>query len=127
LCRRRHNHQLRHAYAIAVARGGNNTGCRAEEERLYSTLRLLTLALQRLPDLAMIAQLMHIDEPDHDPIVLCAACDVASGALRLPHPAMRVRVDEQSKAVPLWLQHPRPTIRPIAGADAEHRLWSGHS
>ena len=47
--------QLRKTYGIALARGATNTGCRPEEERLYGTLRLLTLATVRLPDLAMIA------------------------------------------------------------------------
>ena len=58
-----------------------NTGCMPEEERLYGTLRLLTLATLRLPDLAMIAQLVHIDATAGDPVVLCAAHDVAGGGL----------------------------------------------
>ncbi len=80
--------QLRKAYGVALARGGSNTGCMPEEERLYGTLRLLTLATVRLPDLAMIAQLMHIDAAADDPVVLCAAHDVAGGALRLAHHAL---------------------------------------
>jgi hypothetical protein len=80
--------QLRKTYGVAFARGATNTGCMPEPERLYGTLRLLTLATLRLPDLAMIAQLMHIDAAADDPVVLCAAHDVAGGALRLAHRAL---------------------------------------
>jgi hypothetical protein len=41
----------------------------------------MPLAILRLPDLAMIAQLMHIDNQDR--VVLRGGCDVAGGALRL--------------------------------------------
>ena len=54
--------QLRKSYEVALAYGATNTGCRPDEERLYGTLRLVTLAILRLPDLAMIAQLMHMDK-----------------------------------------------------------------
>ena len=64
--------QLRKTYGVALARGVSNTGCMPEEERLNGTLRLLALATLRLPDLAMIAQLMHIDATADDPVVLCA-------------------------------------------------------
>ncbi|MGO9898824.1 MAG: hypothetical protein ACLP0J_03820 [Solirubrobacteraceae bacterium] len=84
--------QLRKSYDVALAYGATNTGWRPEEERLYGTLRLVTLAILRLPDLAMIAQLMHMDNEDpvmlENPVVLRAACDVASGALRLAHRAL---------------------------------------
>ena len=45
----------------------------------------MTLAILRLPDLAMIAQLMHMDHQDR--VVLRAACDIAGGALRLAPPS----------------------------------------
>ena len=51
--------QLRHAYREAVARGLRNTGCRSGQERAYGTLRLLTLATLRLPDLALYAHFAH--------------------------------------------------------------------
>ena len=78
--------RLRKSYEVALAHGATNTGCRPDEERLYGTLRLMTLAILRLPDLAMIAQLMHMN--DEDRVVLRTACDVAGGALRLAHRAL---------------------------------------
>ena len=56
--------RLRKSYEVALAHGATNTACRPDEERLYGTLRLMTLAILRLPDLAMIAQLMHMDDED---------------------------------------------------------------
>ena len=79
--------RLRKSYEVALAHGATNTACRPDEERLYGTLRLVTLAILRLPDLAMIAQLMHMDSEDR--IVLRAACEVAGGALRLAHRHVR--------------------------------------
>ena len=45
------------SYEVALAHGATDTGCRAAEERLFGTLRLITLAILRLPDLALLAQL----------------------------------------------------------------------
>jgi hypothetical protein len=95
--------QLRKTYGIALARGATNTGCMPEEERLYGTLRLLTLATVRLPDLAMIAQLMHIDAAADDPVVLCAAHDVAGGALRLAHRALETHGRDVCYDVEVWI------------------------
>jgi hypothetical protein len=53
---------------VALAHDTTNTACWPDEERLYGPLRLVTLAILRLPDLAMIAQLMHMG--DEDPVVL---------------------------------------------------------
>ena len=75
--------ELRKLYEVALAHGATNTGCRADEERLCRTLRLVTMAIQRLPDLALLAWLMHSD--DDDRVTLRATCDVAAGALRLAH------------------------------------------
>ena len=47
--------ELRNAYAAAVSHGARNTRCAADEERAYGTLRLLTLATLRLPDLFLYA------------------------------------------------------------------------
>lgn len=96
--------QLRKTYGIALARGATNTGCKPEEERLYGTLRLLTLATLRLPDLAMIAQLMHIDAAADDPVVLCAAHDVAGGALRLAHRALETHGRDLGYDVAAWIE-----------------------
>ena len=76
---------LRKSYEVALAYGATDTGCRAEEERLCG-IRLITLAILRLPDLALLAQLMHADSEDR--LVLCVAREVAGGALRLAHRAL---------------------------------------
>ena len=89
--------ELRRVYAVAVARGANNTGCTAEVERAYGTLRLLTLALVRLPDLALCAHLLDmVDEHEDEPLVARAASDVAAGALRLAQPGARRSTGETS-------------------------------
>ena len=62
---------LRRAYAAGIAHGARNTQCSAEEERAYGTLRLLTLATLRLPDLflyAHIAARSFDEDPDVEPV-----------------------------------------------------------
>ena len=93
--------QLRKSYAVALAHGATNTACRPEEERLYGTLRLITLAILRLPDLAMIAQLMHIDNGDR--VVLRAGCDVTDGALRLAHRALETHGRDVGYETGAWI------------------------
>jgi predicted deacylase len=68
------------------------------------TLRLLTLAALRLPDLAMIAQLMHIDAAADNPVVLCAAHDVAGGALRLARRALETQGRDLGYDVDAWIE-----------------------
>jgi hypothetical protein len=60
--------KLRCAYAAVVSRGASNTSCTAEQEREYGTLRLLTLAWLRLPDLVLYAHLLEgfADDPEVD-------------------------------------------------------------
>ena len=94
--------QLRKTYGVALARGATNTGCMPEQERLYGTLRLLKLATLRLPDLAMIAQLLHIAAAADDPVVLCAAHDVA-GALRLAHRALETHGRDLGYEIDAWI------------------------
>ena len=93
--------RLRKSYEVALAHGATNTACRPDEERLYGTLRLMTLAILRLPDLAMIAQLMHIDNEDR--VVLRAACDVAGGALRLAHRALETHGRDVGYEIGAWI------------------------
>lgn len=78
-----------------------NTSCRPDEERLHGTLRLMTLAILRLPDLAMIAQLMHMDHQDR--VVLRAACDIAGGALRLAHRALQTHGRDVDYDIRAWI------------------------
>ena len=93
--------QLRKSYEVALAHGATNTACRPDEERLHGTLRLMTLAILRLPDLAMIAQLMHTDSEDR--IVLRAACEVAGGALRLAHRALQTHGRDVGYEIGAWI------------------------
>ena len=79
--------KVRRAYAAAIARGANNTLCTAEQEREYGTLRLLTLAWLRLPDLVLYSHLLEgfADDPEVErvpPVVVNAVRGVAAGALR---------------------------------------------
>jgi hypothetical protein len=92
--------ELREAYTVALAYGGRNTGCTSEEECLYGMLRLMTLAILRLPDLAMIAQLMHID--DDDRAVLSVGHEVAAGALRLAHRALQTHGRDVGYEIGAW-------------------------
>ena len=93
--------QLRKSYEVALAHGATNTACRPDEERLYGTLRLMTLAILRLPDLAMIAQLMHMN--DEDPVVTRVACDVAGGTLRLAHRALETHGRDVGYEIGAWI------------------------
>ena len=93
--------QLRKSYEVALAHGATNTACRPDEERLYGTLRLITLAILRLPDLAMIAQLMHMD--DEDRVLMRVACDVAGGALRLAHRALETHGRDVGYEIGAWI------------------------
>jgi hypothetical protein len=82
--------QMRQEYLRAVVAGSANTRCTAPEERGYGTLRLLTLAALRLPDLALYAHWAQVcdDRPDGQArrvclVILQATADSACGALRL--------------------------------------------
>ena len=79
--------QLRRAYSAALVHGSRNTQCSAAEERAYGTLRLLTLATLRLPDLFLYAHVLQVFDEDPDvervpPVVVAAVRTIASGALR---------------------------------------------
>jgi len=96
--------QLRHAYRVAVAAGANNTGCTAEEERCYGTLRLVTQALLRLPDLAVCAYTLYLlDTTGGDPAIARAVADVAAGALRLAHRALEVHGRDVGYDTGAWI------------------------
>jgi hypothetical protein len=82
---------LRRAYAAGIARGASNTQCSAEDERMYGTLRLLTLATLRLPDLFLYAHIVEVLASDRDhlpPVAVNAITAPAAGALRLAHRAL---------------------------------------
>ena len=92
-------------YATALARGADNTGCTAEEERALGALRLLTLTLVRLPDLALAAHLLDtVDEDEEDPLAARAASHVASGALRLANRALEVHGRDVGYQTDAWIE-----------------------
>jgi len=102
---------VRRAYRRAIRHGSHNTQCSPEEETAYGTLRLLTLATLRLPDLALYAHLLHAcgdDEADEDsgplprPIVR-GVSDVAAGAMRLAHRALETHANRLRYDVDGWL------------------------
>jgi hypothetical protein len=100
--------KLRRAYVAAIARGANNTLCTAEQEREYGTLRLLTLASLRLPDLVLYAHLLEgfADDPEVErvpPVVVNAVCGVAAGALRLAHRALETHGRDVGYETGAWI------------------------
>jgi hypothetical protein len=92
-------------YAAAVAQGANDTRCTAAQESDYGTLRLLTLALLRLPDLALCAHMLDmVDEPEDDPALARAAGEVAAGVLRLAHRSLEVHGRDVGYRTDAWLE-----------------------
>jgi len=101
--------EMRRVYRRAVAHGAANTGCTPHRERTYGTLRLLTLATLRLPDLVLYAQLADVygDETDAGRIpcvVISAVSDVAAGALRLTHRALEVHGQTLNYEIAAWIE-----------------------
>ncbi len=100
--------KVRRAYAVAVSRGANNTLCTAEQERAYGTLRLLTLASLRLPDLVLYAHLLEGFADDLEvervpPVVVNAVRGVAGGALRLAHRALETHGRDVGYETGAWI------------------------
>jgi hypothetical protein len=100
--------KVRRAYAAAVARGASNTLCTAEQERAYGTLRLLTLAWLRLPDLVLYSHLLEgfADDPEVErvpPVVVNAVRGVAAGALRLAHRALETHGRDVGYETGAWI------------------------
>jgi hypothetical protein len=97
---------LRRAYAAGIARGASNTQCSAEEERTYGTLRLLTLATLRLPDLFLYAHIVEVLASDRDPlppVAVRAITTPAAGALRLAHRALETHARDVGYQVEVWV------------------------
>ena len=96
---------MRRLYGGAVARGANNTGCGAEEERCYGPARLVALTLMRVSDLALSAHLLDmVDEDEEDALIAHATANVSSGALRLAHRALEVHGREVGYETGAWLE-----------------------
>jgi hypothetical protein len=95
---------VRRAYAAGLARGATNTQSTAEEERTYGTLRLLTLATLRLPDLFLYAHIVEVLAGDDDhplpSVAVRAITTTAAGALRLAHRALETHARDVGMADP---------------------------
>jgi hypothetical protein len=99
---------LRDAYAAAVSHGARNTRCTADGERAYGTLRLLTLATLRLPDLFLYAHVAEafVEDPEVDrvpSVVVDAVRMISAGALRLAHRALETHVRETGCEPGVWV------------------------
>ena len=101
--------RLRRAYAAGVAHGASSTRCRAEEERTYSPLRLLTLATLHLPDLAVYAYLLDVIDEDDEvdgvrAVLVREVGATAAGALRLAHRALETHARNVGYGTGAWLE-----------------------
>ena len=118
---------LRRAYAAGVAHGAASTRCRAEEERTYSPLRLLTLAMLHLPDLALYAYLLDVIDEDAEVDRLRAALvqevgAATAGTLRLTHRALETHARNVGYQTGVWLDrvldYARASLRRQTDRDA---------
>jgi hypothetical protein len=99
---------LRRAYVAGIAAGATNTQCSAEEERTYGTLRLLTLATLRLPDLFLYAHIVEVLAGDGDrgrvpPVAVGAISATGAGALRLAHRALETHGRDVGYEIEAWI------------------------
>jgi hypothetical protein len=92
-------------YGRAVAHGAANTQCSAERERRYGTLRLLTLATLRVPDLAVYGELLHAHAAEGSGacVVARTLVDASSGAMRLAYRALEVHSRELGYCAQAWV------------------------
>jgi hypothetical protein len=100
--------EIRTAYWNAVADGALNTGSCPDCERGHGALRLLTLAILRLPDLSVQAHLLDAGPCPVDGIldfVLEAVCDTSAGALRLTHRALEAHAGALGYDAFAWVEH----------------------
>jgi hypothetical protein len=100
--------ELRGEYAAAVSHSADNTWCAAAEERGYGTVRLLTLAVLRLPDLFLYAHVAQAfgEDPEVDrvpPAVAAAVQMIAAGALRLAHRALETHASDVGYETGVWV------------------------
>ena len=116
--------ELRSLYGQAVSHGAANTLCTPEEERGYGTLRLLTLAMLRLPDLYLYAHLLEAFDEDATvepvpPIVTSQLGGIAAGALRLAHRALETHSYELGYQAGAWVERTLERARAQLCCDLE--------
>ena len=116
--------ELQSSYERAVSHGAANTLCTPEEERAYGTLRLLTLATLRLPDLYLYAHLLEALDEDATvepvpPIVTSQLGEIAAGALRLAHRALETHAHELRYQPGAWVERALERARSQLCSDLE--------
>jgi hypothetical protein len=113
---------LSRAYAAGLARGATNTQCAAEEERTYGTLRLLTLATLRLPDLFLYAHIVEVLADDDHPVpsvAVRAITTTAAGALRLAHRALETHARDVGYALDAWIDRALEHTGALLGGEVD--------
>ena len=101
--------ELRSSYERAVSHGAANTLCTPGEERAHGTLRLLTLATLRLPDLYLCGYLLEALEENSSvepvpPTVTSRFGEITAGALRLAHRALESHAYELGYDPRAWVE-----------------------
>jgi hypothetical protein len=115
---------LRSSYERAVSHGAANTLCTPDEESAHGTLRLLTLATLRLPDLYLYGYLLEaVDEdPSVEPVPLIVASrfgEIGAGALRLAHRALEAHARELGYDPGVWVERALERARAQLSGDPE--------
>jgi len=116
--------ELRSSYERAVSHGAANTLCTPEEERTHGTLRLLTLATLRLPDLYLHAHLLEaLDEgatlEPIPPMLTSRLSEIGAGALRLAHRALETHAHELGYQPGAWVERALERARVQLSGDLE--------
>ena len=116
--------ELRSSYERAVSHGAANTLCTPEEEREHGTLRLLTLATLRLPDLYLYGYLLEAVDEDPSvepvpPIVASRFGEIAAGALRLAHRALEAHAHDLGYDPGVWVERALEHARAQLSGDLE--------
>jgi hypothetical protein len=116
--------ELRSSYERAVSHGAANTLCTPGEERAHGTVRLLTLATLRLPDLYLCGYLLEALDADSSvelvpPIVTSRFGEIAAGALRLAHRALETHAHDLGYAPGVWVEQALERARAQLSGDLE--------
>ena len=116
--------ELRSSYERAVSHGAANTLCTPEEERAHGTLRLVTLATLRLPDLYLYAHLLETLDGDPSvepvpPIVTSRFGETVAGALRLTHRALETHARGLGYEPEVWVERALESARVQLSDDLE--------
>ena len=116
--------ELRSSYERAVSHGATNTLCTPGEERAHGTLRLLTLATLRLPDLYLYGYLLEALDEDSSvepvpPIVTSRLGEIGAGALRLAHRALETHAHDLGYEPGVWVERALEQARAQLSGDLE--------